>query len=103
MNLNSRNALSGGTATACTGSVPGRALQEIAARVNEVDCAVSAGLGALKSKMDRIGIPSMFGCPVDDVGEEPGGELDRINYALDRVAERARELRGLAETLDERL
>lgn len=65
--------------------------------------AIAAAIGETKGLMDRLGIASMYGCQA--VGPEPeySGDIDRTEREMSGLIDAARELRGLCETLAQRL
>ena len=66
--------------------------------------AVAVATTEAKQLMERLGVHTMYGCPVEQ-GPEPeySGEIDRIRRDTISLQDAARELRGLCETLNAKL
>lgn len=67
--------------------------------------AIDEATRSTKALMDRMGIPSMYGCAVlgGEIPVDASGEIDRVQRAMSALTDTARELRGLCETLDAKL
>jgi hypothetical protein len=81
-----------------------RVFDDFSARISVAHDAVSVAQKDLTVLRERLGIPSMYGCAVVGMNKATdGGQVSAIRQQLDALCELAREVRGIAETLNEKL